>query len=93
MQVKGDLYFFTYKLEDKYLLNGQMNPKITTEAKKKNKVFFFKDILLIFREKGRKKERNMDVRRKHQLAAACTHSARDQARSLGIEPATFWCTE
>lgn len=38
MQVKGDYYFSACKLEDKYLLNKQMNHQMTTDAEKKCKV-------------------------------------------------------
>ena len=38
-----------------------------------------------FRERGRERERNTDVREKRQLVASCMRP------EVGVEPAAFWC--
>ena len=60
--------------------------------------FFFKNIffLLLILEKGKKRERNVHVREKHQSVASCTRpdwGLNPHPRHvpwLGIKPTTFW---
>ena len=56
-------------------------------------IYLYTHTYIFFRERGR--ERNIDVREKHQLPLVHTLS-RDQTHNLvcywlGIEPATLWC--